>query len=220
MNKISVGLASFGMSGMVFHAPFLANNPGFDLVKIVERSYKGSEKIYPGVKAVSKYNELLDDPDLELIIVNTPDHTHYDLTKEALLAGKHVVVEKPLTITGAEGRELIALAEEMGRILTVFQNRRWDGDFQTIKKVLSDGLVGDLVEFESHFDRFRNFIQEGTWKEDQELGTGNIYNLGSHMIDQALVLFGIPDRVYADLEIRREGSKVNDYYHIYVREHG
>lgn len=216
MNRISVGLASFGMSGMVFHAPFLANNPGFHLSKILERTPKGSKQIYPETVIVKDYDELLKDPDLDLIVVNTPDHTHYDLTKEALMAGKHVIVEKPFTIISAEGKELIELAEKENLVLSVFQNRRWDGDFQTVKKVISDGVIGDLVEYESHFDRFRNYIQPGTWKEDFNQGTGNIYNLGSHMIDQVLILFGMPEGIYADLEIRRDGSKVNDYYHIHM----
>jgi predicted dehydrogenase len=216
MVRINVGLASFGMSGMVFHAPFLANNPGFELQKIVERTPKGSKQIYPEVNIVKDFNELIKDPDLELIVVNTPDHTHYDLTREALLAGKHVIVEKPFTITSNEGKKLIELAEKRNLILTVFQNRRWDGDFQTVRKVLSDGLIGELVEYESHFDRFRNYIQTGSWKEDLSLGTGNIYNLGSHMIDQVLILFGMPESIYADLAVRREGSKVNDYYHIHL----
>lgn len=216
MDRINVGLASFGMSGMVFHAPFLTTNPGFHLRKILERTPKGSKRIYPEVTVVNRYDDLVNDPELDLIVVNTPDHTHFDLTRKALLAGKHVVVEKPFTITTAEGSDLIELARKKNLVLTVFQNRRWDGDFLTVSRVIKEGLVGQLVEFESHFDRFRNYIQEGTWKEDPSRGTGNIYNLGSHMIDQALMLFGIPEGLYADLEIRREGSEVNDYYDIHL----
>ncbi len=216
MDRIHVGLASFGMSGMVFHAPFLTTNPGFYLTKILERTPKGSNRIYPEVTVVNRYDDLVNDPELELIVVNTPDHTHFDLARKALLAGKHVVVEKPFTLTTKEGNDLIGLAQEKNRVLTVFQNRRWDGDFLTVSKVVRERLVGELVEFESHFDRFRNYIQEGTWKEDPSRGTGNIYNLGSHMIDQVLILFGIPEALYADLKIRREGSKVNDYYDIHL----
>ncbi len=216
MDGINVGLASFGMSGMVFHAPFLTTNPGFHLRKILERTPKGSKRIYPEVTVVNRYDDLVNDPKLDLIVVNTPDHTHFDLTRKALLAGKHVIVEKPFTITTAEGSDLIELARKKNLVLTVFQNRRWDGDFLTVSRVIKKGMVGQLVEFESHFDRFRNYIQEGTWKEDPSRGTGNIYNLGSHMIDQALMLFGIPEGLYADLEIRREGSEVNDYYDIHL----
>jgi len=216
MDRINVGLASFGMSGMVFHAPFLTTNPGFQLKKILERTPKGSKQIFPEVTVVNRYDDLVNDPKIELIVVNTPDHTHFDLTREALLAGKHVIVEKPFTITTAEGSDLIELARKKNLVLTIFQNRRWDGDFLTISRVIKEGLVGQLVEFESHFDRFRNYIQDGTWKEDPSRGTGNIYNLGSHMIDQALMLFGMPEGLYADLEIRREGSEVNDYYDIHL----
>ena len=216
MDRLNVGLASFGMSGMVFHAPFLTTNPGFHLRKILERTPKGSKRIYPEVTVVNRYDDLVNDPKLDLIVVNTPDHTHFDLARKALLAGKHVIVEKPFTITTAEGSDLIELARKKNLVLTVFQNRRWDGDFLTVSRVIKKGLVGQLVEFESHFDRFRNYIQEGTWKEDPSRGTGNIYNLGSHMIDQALMLFGIPEGLYADLEIRREGSEVNDYYDIHL----
>jgi len=216
MNKINVGLVSFGMSGMVFHAPFLSTNPGFNLSKIVERTPKGSNRIYPEVEVVSHFGDLLNDADLELVVVNTPDHTHYDLTKQSLLNGKHVIVEKPFTLTSAEGAELIDLANERGLVLTVFQNRRWDGDFMTVSKVIQDGLLGRLIEYESHFDRFRNYIQSGTWKEDASLGTGNIYNLGSHMIDQVLLLFGMPQKIYADLQVRRDNSVVNDYYDLHL----
>jgi len=216
MDRLNVGLASFGMSGMVFHAPFLTTNPGFQLKKILERTSKGSKRIYPEVTVVNRYDDLVNDPKLDLIVVNTPDHTHFDLTRKALLAGKHVIVEKPFTITTAEGSDLIELARKKSLVLTVFQNRRWDGDFLTVSRVIKEGLVGQLVEFESHFDRFRNYIQDGTWKEDPSRGTGNIYNLGSHMIDQALMLFGMPEGLYADLEIRREGSEVNDYYDIHL----
>lgn len=216
MNKINVGLVSFGMSGMVFHAPFLSTNPGFNLSKILERTPKGSNRIYPEAEVVSHFEDLLNDADIELVVVNTPDHTHYDLTKQSLLNGKHVIVEKPFTLTSVEGAELIDLANKRGLVLTVFQNRRWDGDFMTVSKVIQDGLLGRLIEYESHFDRFRNYIQSGTWKEDASLGTGNIYNLGSHMIDQVLILFGMPQKVYADLQVRRDNSLVNDYYDLHL----
>lgn len=216
MDSINVGLASFGMSGMVFHAPFLTTNPGFHLKKILERTPRGSKRIYPEVMVVNLFDDLVNDPDLELIIVNTPDHTHYDLTRKALLAGKHVVVEKPFTISISDGEYLINLAHKKNLLLTVFQNRRWDSDFLTVSRVVNEGLVGRLVEFESHFDRFRNYIQEGTWKEDPDCGTGNIYNLGSHMIDQVLVLFGMPESLYADLGMLRDGSVVHDYYDLHL----
>ncbi|HYW96090.1 MAG TPA: Gfo/Idh/MocA family oxidoreductase, partial [Bacteroidales bacterium] len=158
--------------------------------------------------------------DIELIIVNTPDHTHYELTRQALQAGKHVVVEKPFTQTFTEAAELIEMAENNGLVLSVFQNRRWDGDFLTIGQVLQKKLLGRLTEFESHFDRFRNYVKEDTWKEDPATGTGTLYNLGSHMIDQALILFGMPEGVTADIRMMRPGAKVDDSFDLHLRYTG
>jgi predicted dehydrogenase len=161
---------------------------------------------------VKSFDDLVSDPEIELIIVNTPDNTHYELARKALLGGKHIVVEKPFTQTVEQGEELINLALKNKLQISVFQNRRWDGDFLTVKEVIANGLLGRLVEFESHFDRYRNFIQPGTWKEDPDTGTGTLYNLGSHMIDQALCLFGMPEAVQADIRILRSGGKVDDCY--------
>lgn len=214
MEKIKVGLASFGMSGRLFHSPFIASDPNFELYKIVERSKNLSEEEYPNAIVVRSFDELINDPAIELIIVNTPDSTHYPYAKQALLANKHVVVEKPFTLTSKEGEELIALAEERKLMLSVFQNRRWDSDFLTVQDIIKKGLLGRLVEFESTFPRYRNFIKEGTWKETGELGGGLTYNLGSHLIDQALVLFGMPQSIYAEIETQRDGGMVDDYFFI------
>lgn len=213
-DKIRTGLASYGMSGKVFHAPFLENNQNFVLKKIVERRPKGSKEKYPEVEIVQSYNELIDDKNIDLVIVNTPDQTHWELTKKALKAGKHVVVEKPFVVKSSDGEELIKIAKEENLVLSVFQNRRWDGDFMTVKKVLEKSWLGRLVEYEAHFDRYRNFIKENTWKEEEGKGTGVLYNLGSHLIDQALVLFGLPEVVNANIRTFRDGGKVNDYFDI------
>ena len=162
---INVGLTAYGMSGQLFHAPFLATNPGFNLKKVLERKNNHSQERYPGVEVVRNFDELLHDDSIELIVVNTPDHTHFEFCKKAIKAGKHVVVEKPLTVKSNEGQVLIDLANEKNVILSVFQNRRWDSDFLTVKKVIENKLVGRLVEYEAHYDRFRNFIQQNTWKE-------------------------------------------------------
>jgi len=211
---IYTGLASYGMSGRVFHAPFLEANPGYILKTILERTPKRSKEKYPAVNIVKSYEELLSDKNIDLIVVNTPDHTHYELAKKALNAGKHVVVEKPFVVKSSDGEELIKIAEEKNLVLSVFQNRRWDGDFLTVKKVINDGLLGRLVEYETHFDRYRNFIKDNTWKEEEGKGTGILYNLGSHLIDQALVLFGLPELVNANIRTFRDGGKVNDYFDI------
>lgn len=207
-------MASFGMSGYVFHGPLLDANPGFQITKILERSKSLSSQVYPYASIVRSFDQLIQDKELELIIVNTPDNTHYEYTKSALLAGKHVVVEKPFVQTVEQGEELIDLARSKGLILTVFQNRRWDGDFLTVQDVIKNKLLGGLVEYEAHFDRFRNYIQPETWKEDPESGTGILFNLGSHLIDQVIVLFGKPGSLNADIRILREGGSVDDYFDI------
>jgi scyllo-inositol 2-dehydrogenase (NADP+) len=216
MNPVKTGLASFGMSGIVFHAPLTHTNKSFELVKILERSKSESREKYPEAKMARSFNELCKDDTIELIIVNTPDNTHYELAKKALEAGKHVVVEKPFTQKYAEGMELAALADKKGLVLSVFHNRRWDGDFLTVRKILAEGLLGRLVEYEAHFDRYRNFIQDGTWKEDPSTGVGTLYNLGSHLIDQALSLFGKPLGVTADVRIQRTGGKIDDSFELWL----
>ena len=214
MNKIQVGLASFGMSGMVFHAPILAHHPGFCISKIVERSKNEVNKIYPDVTSVRSFDELLNDDHIELVVVNTPDATHYEYARKALEAGKHVIVEKPFTRTVEQGENLMNLADKKKRILSVFQNRRWDGDFLTIRKLIENQWLGRLVEFESNYMRYRNYIQPATWKESAVQGIGLAYTLGSHMIDQAVVLFGMPNAVWADIDSLRTGSEISDYYHM------
>ena len=214
MSKIHVGLASFGMSGKVFHAPILAQHTGFTISKIVERSKNEVKSIYPEIDSVRSFDELLKDDNIELIVINTPDSTHYEYAFKALRAGKHVVVEKPFTRTIKQGEELINLADQQKAVLSVFQNRRWDGDFLTVRKIIENEWLGRLVEFESNYMRYRNFIQPGTWKESAAQGIGISYNLGSHMIDQAVVLFGMPEAVWADIDNMRSGSEIDDYYHI------
>lgn len=212
--KIITGIASFGMSGKVFHAPLLSNHLGFRIKTIVERSKYEAAELYPEVRVIRDFDKMLEDKEIELIIVNTPDHTHYDLALEAINAGKHVIVEKPFTQTLEQAYSLIEAAKKKNVMLSVFQNRRWDGDFLTVQQIIQKNLLGNLVEFESHFDRYRNFIQAGTWKEKAESGTGTLYNLGSHLIDQAVVLFGTPDAVCAEIKILRPGGEVDDCFDI------
>jgi len=214
MNKIQVGLASFGMSGKVFHAPILAHHKGFNISKIVERSKNEVKDIYPDICSVSSFDDLLSDNNIELVVVNTPDITHFDYARKALEAGKHVIVEKPITRTIKQGEDLMNLADKRNRVLSVFQNRRWDGDFLTIRKLLENEWLGRLVEFESNYMRYRNFIQPDTWKESAVQGIGISYNLGSHMIDQAVMLFGMPEAVWADIDKMRTDSEIDDFYDI------
>ncbi len=214
MQSINVGLASYGMSGKVFHGPLLTANPHFHLRKVFERTTEKSKADYPQVAVVRRFEELLEDNAIELIVVNTPNALHFDMARKALEAGKHVVVEKPFTVTASEARQLIDLATQRGLLLTVFQNRRWDGDFRTVQQVVAQQLVGKLVEFEAHYDRYRNYVESNTWKEETGPGSGILYNLGSHMIDQTLALFGLPDSITAELSVQRPGGVIDDSYHL------
>jgi len=213
MQKIKTALLSYGMSGKVFHAPFLSIHPGFELVGSWERTKKQIQQEYPGVKSYSTIDDLLEDT-IDLVIVNTLVETHFEYAKKVLLAGKHVVVEKAFTTTAAEARELADLANEKGLKLAVFQNRRWDSDFKTVQKVISDNVLGELVEAEFHFDRYNPLLSPKQHKESINSGAGILKDLGPHLIDQALFLFGMPKAVFADIRITREHSLVGDYMDI------
>lgn len=214
MNPIKTALLSYGMSGEIFHAPLLAIDGGFALTTVVQRKSDSAKTRYPGIRIVRDVNDVMDDDAIELVIVNTPNEFHFSYASEALNRGKHVVVEKPFTVTAKEADALITLAEKKNKILTVFQNRRWDGDFMTVKKVIDNKYVGKIAEFELHYDRYRNYIEAGTWKEEQGPGSGILYNLGSHMLDQVLVLFGMPKEIDARIGIQRPGGQVEDFYDI------
>lgn len=214
MTPIHTALLSFGMSGEVFHGPLLTAHGGFNLTHVVERTHTKATNRYPSVTVVRAVEEIWKNDSIELVVVNTPNETHYRYTEEALNAGKHVIVEKPFTVTAPEADKLIALARKKNKILTVFQNRRWDGDFLTVKKVVENNLLGKLVEAEVHYDRYRDYIEANTWKEEAKPGTGILYNLGSHMLDQVMMLFGMPKEVDARIGIQRPHGKVDDFYDI------
>jgi scyllo-inositol 2-dehydrogenase (NADP+) len=211
---IHVGIASYGMSGSIFHGPLLASHPNFHIARIVERRGGAARERYPTLLPTRLFDELLNDDAISLIIVNTPDQTHYEFAKQALKAGKHVVVEKPFTQDSRQAGELIALANQRGKMLTVFQNRRWDGDFLTLRQIVETHALGRIVEYEARWDRYRNYIQSDTWKEEPSSGAGLLFNLGSHLIDQALILFGLPSAVTAHLSIVRSGGKVDDWFDV------
>lgn len=215
MNKqINTGIIGFGLSGKVFHAPFIHAHDGFNLKKIVERNREESRKIYPYVEPVSDYQNLIKDKSLDLIVVCTQNTLHFPMVKESLLAGKHVVVEKPFTPSSKEADELIKIAEKVNRKIFVYHNRRWDGDFLTIKKILDGDLLGDLYEYEAHFDRYTPNLDRNAWRDENIDGSGILYDLGAHLIDQALNLFGYPDNLNADIQAQRENSPVDDYFKI------
>jgi len=214
MQKIKTALLSYGMSGKVFHAPFLAIHPGFELLGSWERSKKLIQEDYPEVKSFPSLESILEDDSIDLVIVNTPVATHFEYAKKVLLAGKHAVVEKAFTTTVAEAQELDALAKEKGLKLSVFQNRRWDSDLKTVKKILDDNMLGEIVEAEFHFDRYNPVLSPKAHKETANPGAGILKDLGPHLIDQALYLFGLPNAVFADIRITREHSLVDDYLDI------
>lgn len=214
MQKINVALCSYGMSGVVFHGPLLEAHPGFKISKILERHREESKGKHPGSEIVRDFQAILDDPEVELVVVNTPDHLHFEMTAEVIRAGKHAVVEKPFTLRTEHADQLIRLAEEQDVLLTVFHNRRWDNTFLTVKKILAEGLLGRLVDYECHFDRYRNWVKD-SWK-NQANGTGTLYNLGSHLVDQALSLFGMPDRLFCDSRMLREGAMTDDSFDLFL----
>jgi len=211
MQPIKTALCSFGMSGWVFHAPFIHLHEGFELYGVFERTKNLAAEKYPGIKTFRSLEDMLLDDEIELVIVNTPNYTHFEYAKLALLAGKHVVVEKPFTNTVAEGEELIALAKTQNKKLSVYQNRRWDSDFKTVQEVVRQKLLGEVVEAEIHFDRFSEVLSYKLHKETPGPGAGILYDLGPHLIDQALQLFGMPEAVFADTTNLRPISKVDDY---------
>ncbi|MGG9970176.1 Gfo/Idh/MocA family oxidoreductase [Ferruginibacter sp. SUN002] len=214
MTTIKTAILSFGMSGRVFHAPFIELHPGFKLAGAWERSTKGIQEHYPSTISYPTLESVLADETIELIIVNTPTYTHYDYAKQALLAGKHIVVEKAFTTTVEEAKELKAIAEKQNKKIAVFQNRRWDSDFKTVQKVLKDGLLGKLNEAEIHFDRYNLALSPKGHKEIPGPGAGILKDLGPHLIDQALCLFGMPESLFADIRITRETSSVDDWIDI------
>lgn len=213
-DEIGVGLVGYGMASRVFHAPFIEAVPRLRLKKIVERRGDESRRRHAGAETVREFDEVIRDEEIELVVVATPNESHFDLARRALLAGKHVVVEKPFTNTSAEARELTALAREQGRVISAHQNRRWDGDFLTVRKIIEGVLLGRLVEYESHYDRYRNEPRHGAWRETEGQGGGVLYDLGSHLIDQALVLFGTPMEVTADVRTQREFAKAVDSFDV------
>lgn len=219
-DEIGVGLIGYGMAARVFHAPFIETIPRLKLKKVVERRGEESRARYPHVEVVRDAAELWRDEGIALVVVTTPNDSHFELTRRSLLAGKHVVVEKPFTNTSGEALELIELARQRERLLSVHHNRRWDGDFLTVRSILEAGLLGRLVEFESRYERFRNQPRAGAWREEAGPGSGILFDLGPHLIDQALVLFGQPRAVAADVRRQREFAQADDYFELMLDYEG
>jgi len=220
MHLVKVGLCAFGMSGRVFHAPFLKQHPGFFMSAVVERSKENSKTDYPDATIYRTVEEMLKNADIEIVVVNTPVQTHFEYVKMALEAGKNVIVEKPFTATLSEAQELVNLAETKNLFLSVYQNRRFDRDFLQVKKVLSDVKLGNIKEAELRFDRYRTNPSGKEHKENPDLnGSGALHDLGSHLVDQATQLFGFPAKVFADVFSMKGADYANDYFELILYYH-
>lgn len=208
---------AYGMSGRVFHAPFIHAHPGFALNAVVERRQKTAAGRYPGITSYDQTEELLNDQEIELVIVNTPNNTHFDLAIRSLQAGKHVLVEKPIAATAAEVKALYDLAREAGKQLMVYQNRRWDSDFLSVKAAVESGRLGQLIEVHLRFDRYKMTLSPKQFKESKSMApNGLTYDLGPHLIDQAISLFGRPLKFAKTTATYREDSEVDDYFHFHL----
>jgi scyllo-inositol 2-dehydrogenase (NADP+) len=209
---IDAGVVGFGLGGRAFHAPIIHAVPGLRLAAIVQRHGDDAQRIYPEAKILRSLDELLSVPSISLVAISTPNPTHFPLAKKCLEAGRHVVLDKPFTTTLAEARELVEVARQNNRVLTVYQDRRFDGDFRTVKELLAQGVLGKVVRFESAFDRCRPYVRTGAWKEKAEPASGMYFDLAPHLVDQTLQLFGPPESVLGDIRIERESSQVEDAF--------
>lgn len=213
MPPIKVGLIGYGYAGATFHAPLISAVAGLKLTHIASSSAEKVRQNFPDAEVVAQPDGVIDAADVALVVIASPNTTHYTLAKQALLANKHVVLEKPFTVTVAEATELVRLAEAKKLLLSVFHNRRWDNDFLTVRRCIESGMLGEINTYEVHFDRYRPEVRQ-RWREQDLPGSGSLYDLGSHLIDQALVLFGMPATVSADLGIQRVGGQATDYFHL------
>lgn len=211
-DAIRVGLIGYGYASKTFHAPLISGTPGMELSTVVSSDAQKVLADWPATQVVASANSLYADPDIDLIVIPTPNDTHFPLARAALEAGKHVIVDKPFTVTLSQARELDAIARSRGRLLSVFHNRRWDSDFLTLKALIAAGDLGEVSYFESHFDRFRPQVRD-RWREQGGPGSGIWYDLGPHLLDQAVNLFGLPVSIAVDLAQQRPGAQATDYFH-------
>ncbi|HTC47396.1 MAG TPA: Gfo/Idh/MocA family oxidoreductase [Candidatus Aquilonibacter sp.] len=218
---VRVGLIGFGMAGQAFHAPVINGVPGMELACILERHGSNAKEKYPDVRVARTLDEFLADKEIQLCVIATPNDSHYEYARVCLLAGRDVVVDKPFAPTLRESEELVRLAAERGRLITVYQDRRWDGDFHTIKKLVQSGRLGKIVEYECRYDRFRLEPKANAWRERAgQPAAGVLFDLGPHVVDQALVLFGEPKSITASAFCQRETSQVDDAFDVCMEYDG
>jgi scyllo-inositol 2-dehydrogenase (NADP+) len=217
MEKIRVGIIGFGLSGKYFHSPLIKAHGGFQVEMVCSSRVGEVQSILPTTKMTSDPFDVINNKQLDLIINCAPNSFHYTYTAAALECGKHVVVEKPFVNTVAEGQKLIMVAKQSRKALAVFHNRRWDSDFLTVKKLIADGTLGDIKQFESHFDRWRPEFRAERWREQAVVGAGVLYDLGPHLIDQALILFGDPEEVIGDISNQKSDGLSDDYFHLILK---
>jgi predicted dehydrogenase len=216
---IGVAIVGYGSAGRIFHVPLVSGVPGLRLHCVVSSKPEAVHADWPAVAVVAQAAQAFADPLVDLVVIATSNESHFSLARDALLAGKHVVVDKPCTVTLEQTTELLGLARAKGLAFTVFQNRRLDADFLSLQQVVSSGVLGRIVHFESHFDRYRPVVPD-RWREQALPGSGLWFDLGAHLVDQALVLFGMPQAIHVDTACQREGAQVNDYFHAQLRYSG
>lgn len=216
MSDVNLALLGFGYVGRTFHAPLIAHTPGLRLHTVVSRQAEAASAAWPQARVVADAAQAFADPQVDAVVIATPNQTHAPLALAALAQGKHVLVDKPFTLDVAEAQQVLEQAQRVGRIVSVFQNRRWDGDFLGVRALLEAGTLGEIAEFHSHFDRYRPQVGD-RWREHALPGSGLWFDLGPHLLDQALQLFGPPHSVQADLALQRTGAQAVDYVHAVLR---
>jgi predicted dehydrogenase len=217
---IDVGLIGFGLAGRAFHAQVIRATPGLRLAAILQRHGNEAAEKYPDVRVVRSVQDLLDIRDIRLVVIATPNETHASIARQCLEAGSDVVVDKPFATTLKEAAGLVELARKCGRLITVYQNRRYDGDFQAIRQIVGDGTLGRIVRFETNYDRFRPDLKPGAWRERVGPGSGILFDIAPHLIDHALVLFGLPEAVTADIRMERTVAVVDDSFDVMLHYPG
>jgi scyllo-inositol 2-dehydrogenase (NADP+) len=213
---IRVGVVGFGLAGRIFHTAVISQVPGLKLHGIVKPSGEEAAQAYPDVRCHRSLEELLADTSIQLVVVATPSHSHFEIAERCLREQRHVVIDKPFTLTTAEARQLIDLARERKLLLTAYQNRRWDGDFKTLQQIIHSQQLGRIVTYESHFDRFRPAPRTDRWRESGGQGSGILFDLGTHLIDQATALFGTPSKLSASVRIDRDDAAADDAFDLFL----